>query len=84
MNKTTFLILGIVTIALLVVGQAAKVTAVYDLGLLGSFVAWVLGIIKMAQLKRWGWLVAVILVTPLATLLYGIYGPTSARGGLVA
>jgi hypothetical protein len=49
-----------------------------SLGGLSSFVAWILGLIKTAQVKAWGWFVAVLLVSPLGSLIYGIGGPDQA------
>lgn len=45
------------------------------IGYIGSFVAWLFGLIKTAQLRRWGWFVAILLLSPLASLIYGIAGP---------
>lgn len=45
------------------------------LGGIAAFVAWVLGIIKTATLKRWGWFVLVLLLSPLGSLIYGAAGP---------
>ncbi len=47
----------------------------YGLGALCSAVAWILGIIKTATLKRWGWFVLVLLLSPLGSLIYGAAGP---------
>ena len=47
------------------------------IGLYGllSIIAWIGGLSKTAQTGAWGWFVAVLLLTPLTTLLYGIIGP---------
>lgn len=45
------------------------------LGSAAAFVAWILGLIKTAQVKAWGWFVAVLLVSPIGSLIYGIAGP---------
>ena len=44
-------------------------------GALLAFVTWILGLVKTAQIKRWGWFIAVFFLTPLSTLIYGIAGP---------
>jgi hypothetical protein len=80
MNKMVFLGLSIVAIVVAAIGSATKSTIATDIGGLAALVTWVLGLIKMVQLKRWGWFVAVLLLTPLTTLLYGIYGPAHPRG----
>ena len=52
-------------------------SALYLGGLLAALIAWILGLAKTAQIKRWGWFVAVLLTPPLGTLLYGLAGPTT-------
>jgi predicted lipid-binding transport protein (Tim44 family) len=44
-------------------------------GLILDFVAWILGLVKTAQIRRWGWFIAVFFLSPLSTLIYGIAGP---------
>ncbi|HEX8036833.1 MAG TPA: hypothetical protein VF510_23445 [Ktedonobacterales bacterium] len=44
-------------------------------GGIATAVAWILGIIKTATLKRWGWFVVVLLLSPLGSLIYGAAGP---------
>jgi hypothetical protein len=64
----------------------------YVAGALAAVVAWILGLITTAHLRRWGWFVAVLLLSPLGSLLYGLAGPppsakpeaTRARGPGVA
>jgi hypothetical protein len=51
--------------------------ALYLGGLLAALIAWILGLAKTAQMKRWGWFVAVLLTPPLGTLLYGLAGPST-------
>ena len=51
--------------------------ALYLGGALAALAAWILGLAKTAQIKRWGWFVAVLLTPPLGTLLYGLAGPTT-------
>ncbi len=56
-------------------GSAGIGVLLYSLGGIAAFVAWVLGIIKTATLKRWGWFVVVLLLGTLGTLIYGAAGP---------
>jgi len=51
-------------------------TLLLIVGALCAFVGWVLGLIKTAQIGRWGWFVLVLLISPLGSLIYGIAGPT--------
>ena len=51
----------------------------YLAGALAALVAWILGLIRTAQLGRWGWFVAVLLISPLGSLLYGLAGPTQRK-----
>ncbi len=48
---------------------------VYLLGIVASLIAWIMGLVKTAQIGRWGWFVAVLLISPLGSLLYGLAGP---------
>jgi hypothetical protein len=56
------------------VGVLLGILAIVVGGLAGT-VAWILGLIKTAQVKAWGWFVAVLLVSPIGSLIYGIAGP---------
>ncbi len=56
-------------------GSTLLAVSLISLGGLASFVAWIMGLIKTAQVKAWGWFVAVLLVSPLGSLIYGIAGP---------
>ncbi len=51
---------------------------VYVLGGLCATVAWILGLIKTATVKAWGWFVLVLLLSPLGSLIYGAAGPDQA------
>lgn len=59
-----------------ILGGAAVGSLGLLVGALLAFVSWLLGLIKTAQIKRWGWFVAIFFLTPLSSLLYGIMGPT--------
>jgi hypothetical protein len=49
----------------------------YLFGALAVLFAWIIGLVQTAQLRRWGWFVAVLLISPLGSLLYGVAGPTT-------
>ena len=51
----------------------------YLAGTLAVLAAFVLGLVKTAQIRRWGWFVAILLLSPLGSLLYGIAGPTERK-----
>jgi hypothetical protein len=78
-NKLTFLILSIAAIVLATVGNSTKSGVITDIGGVVALVTWILGLVKMVQLSRWGWFVAVLLLPTFGTLLYGIYGPEHHR-----
>src|SRR5262245_864820 len=46
-------------------------------GVLAAVAAWIMGLAKTAQIRRWGWFAAVLLIPPLGSLLYGLAGPTT-------
>lgn len=48
---------------------------VYILGLIISAVAWIMGIVKTAVTRHWGWLIAVVILGTLGSLIYGLAGP---------
>src|SRR5262249_8607303 len=49
--------------------------ACYGMGSIVALIAWIGALIKTAQIGRWGWFVAVLLLSGLGTLIYGIAGP---------
>jgi hypothetical protein len=51
----------------------------YLAGALAALVAWIMGLITTVHLRRWGWFVAVLLISPLGSLLYGLAGPTQRK-----
>lgn len=59
-----------------VAGQTLIAILLYIVGGLCAFVGWILGLVKTAQIGRWGWFVLVLLISPLGSLIYGIAGPT--------
>jgi len=69
------------TTTLTSVGNPTLVTiGTIILGLTGiaSLVAWIFGLIRTAQLQRWGWFVAVLLLGSLGALIYGLAGPETS------
>jgi hypothetical protein len=48
----------------------------YLAGALAALMASIMGLITTAHNRRWGWFVAVLLISPLGSLLYGLAGPT--------
>jgi hypothetical protein len=51
----------------------------YLAGALAALMAWILGLFATARVRRWGWFVAVLLLSPLGSLLYGLAGPTQRK-----
>lgn len=47
-------------------------------GIVG-FPAWVMALVRTARVRRWGWFVAILLLSPVATLVYGVFGPEQER-----
>lgn len=91
MTKKTLLSLSIATLLLYVIGRFFLLDAaanshnrlfaliallVYPVatGIL-LLITWITGLIKTAKMKRWGWFVALLLLTPITSLLFGLIGP---------
>lgn len=49
----------------------------YLAGVLAALLAWIIGLIRTAQIRRWGWFLVVLLLSPLGSLLYGVAGPAT-------
>ena len=65
--------------------QAATMGFVlYLAGVVAALVAWVLGLIMTVVRGRWSWFLVVLLLSPLGSLLYGLFGPTSRPNAAVA
>lgn len=47
----------------------------YIIGGILALIGWIGALIKTAQIGRWGWFVAVLLLSGLGALIYGIVGP---------
>lgn len=59
-----------------VLGGSLIALLVFLVGGVAGFIAWIMGLVKTAQIGRWGWFVAVLLLGMLGTLIYGLAGPT--------
>jgi hypothetical protein len=46
-------------------------------GVIAAILAWIIGLIKTAQIRRWGWFAAVLILPVLGSLLYGLVGSTT-------
>ncbi|HLZ25342.1 MAG TPA: hypothetical protein VKQ30_24740 [Ktedonobacterales bacterium] len=65
--------------------QAATTGLVlYFAGVVTALLAWLLGLVKTANIRRWFWFIVVFLLSPLGSLLYGILGPSSRPGEVSA
>lgn len=53
--------------------------AVFAAGGLLLLVVWVAAIVRVIQLRRWGWLIAMILGTAVTAFVFGIVGPSERR-----
>jgi hypothetical protein len=83
MNKQNLLYVSIAALVLDVLGSTTHLGAITAIGGLVSLAVWIMGMIMMARIKRWGWFVAILFLSPLATLLYGIMGPTAPKGSVM-
>jgi hypothetical protein len=45
------------------------------LGPVAGVAGWVLALIQTVRTGRWGWFIAALLLSPLAALAYGLWGP---------
>ena len=73
-SATNSNLLGCLTSA----GSAVDIGFVLYLGgVIAAVIAWIMGLIKTAQIGRWGWFAAVLLLPVLGSLLYGLVGPTT-------
>jgi ATP/ADP translocase len=46
-------------------------------GVIAAIIAWIVGVITTARMRRWGWFVAVLILPVLGSLLYGLFGPAT-------
>lgn len=56
-------------------GSAGIAFLIYGIAGILQLVAWIMGLVKTAQIARWGWFVAVLIVPVLGSLIYGLAGP---------
>lgn len=49
----------------------------YLSGVIAAIIAWIVGLITTARIRRWGWFVAVLILPVLGSLLYGLIGPAT-------
>ena len=76
-------ILFIVGIVLAVVGaaQSSAILALigvvaYLIGLVLYIISWIGSLVATAKLGRWGWFVCILLLSPIAELVYVFAGPS--------
>jgi hypothetical protein len=69
-------LLGVVSAARLNVssGAFAGLVSLFLIGGVLGVAAWLLGLMRAARLRQWEWFVAVLVLGPLGTLLYGLAG----------
>ncbi|HEX6122930.1 MAG TPA: hypothetical protein VFY89_07210 [Ktedonobacterales bacterium] len=94
LSKWTVLILTILTAALIVVGvmltQPQGLFGTQNAGLsvlaflvaaLVYLIAWIIALFDSIQERRWGWLVALIILSPvlIGPLLYSLIGPRNTK-----
>lgn len=85
MHKKTALGASIVSIVAFIASGvlASKIpggaVGLYAVAVIAAVVSWVAGLIKTAQLGRWGWFVEVLLLGFLGALIYGIAGPEEKK-----
>ena len=49
----------------------------YLAGVIAALLAWIIGLVTTARIGRWGWLIVVLLISPVGSLLYGLVGPST-------
>jgi hypothetical protein len=69
-----------------VTGPEARLVALVGIGLmpivsalLVGMPAWTMGLVQTARSRHWGWFAAIAMLSPVATLLYGVVGPQGRR-----
>jgi len=50
----------------------------YLAGVVAALLAWVLGLIMTAAHGRWGWFFVVLVLSPIGSLLYGLFGASAS------
>jgi len=57
-------------------GTAGISTLIFVVAGILGLIGWIMALVKTAQIARWGWFVAVLLLNPIGPLIYGLAGPT--------
>jgi hypothetical protein len=52
---------------------------IYTVGSILLVIVWIYTIVQTIRLRRWGWLVGVILLSVYAAMAFAIFGPTTRR-----
>ena len=92
LSKWTVLILTLITIALIAVG-VLLIQGVFGSGLgfwsilaflvaaVVYLIAWIVALFDSIQERRWGWLIALIILSPvlIGPLLYSVIGPKNTK-----
>src|SRR5262249_9401844 len=85
LSHPVLLTLGIATTITMYTIQVAHVpnnpqlASLYGLCFLTQFVYWVYIMQHTIRLRRWGWLIGMILVLGWSGIIYGLWGPTQPR-----
>jgi serine/threonine protein kinase len=75
--KPCIFITAALGIVLSIVGPFTTTAIVVYAGLVLVGLGWILGLAQSAWCERWYWFASILLLNPLATLAYGVFGPTS-------
>ena len=93
LSKWTVLILTVLTAALIVIGVLLAAGGTFGPSNIGLsllaylvaailyFIAWVVALFDSIQERRWGWLVTLIILSPvlIGPLLYSLFGPKNTK-----
>ena len=93
LSKWTVLILTVLTAALIVIGVLLAAGGTFGPSNIGLsllaylvaailyFIAWVVALFDSIQERRWGWLVSLIILSPvlIGPLLYSLIGPRNTK-----
>ena len=93
LSKWTVLILTVLTAALIVIGVLLAAGGTFGPSNIGLsllaylvaailyFIAWIVALFDSIQERRWGWLVTLIILSPvlIGPLLYSLFGPKNTK-----
>jgi hypothetical protein len=93
LSKWTVLILTLITVALIAVGVLLAQGGVFGPSNIGLsliaylvaavvyLIAWIVALFDSIQERRWGWLIALIILSPvlIGPLLYSVIGPKNTK-----